>query len=328
MNNTILDALNASRESQPTLENSTQEESNLRVEDPSKESAELTTEHNEVVDEVNEEVVVESNSETESVKEDEDEVWFKGEHSVYRNPDDAKRGIEEKDKYIVKLRQEREQEVTEREAKIKDLSSELETINRKLEVYSSRLPEDQFKDIMVQEFLPEEYRGKTVQDFTEDADLKAYKLARMDAELKYEREIKDAETQLAQQKAQHEQNRERANEYVKSLASNEFFDAKNFEDQHKVRTALNTPIGEGEGSHTPMQMAVFIAEAFGDQAAKVFLQGIKADLVGGTQARVAERVKKVQKPTQHSVTPPVYRETAHLKGRDAIKYALSNARKR
>lgn len=273
----------------------------------------------------------ETDSESEA---DQEGPFFEGDESVYDTPEEAKRGIEEKDRYIDDLEsrvEETEEQATEQ---VQELSSKLQEANQRLERYYEQLPEDRLEEMAIQEYMDEDYRGKSPDDFANDQELQEFYDARAEAKAEYRQELQRRENELEDQQRAQREAMESAKSFVEDNATPDFFGAKAPEQKAKLRQLEQAP----EDGHSDLQKAQYVAAAFGEEAGRIFLEGLKTkfDFAGGaskpqedpspnvedetkeTPEKTVERTKVRHRPTH---TPPA-NETPPMDDREEAKHAF------
>lgn len=225
--------------------------------------------------------------------EDEEPEWFMvGTHSEYRTSEDAKKGIEAKDTYILELEDLRS-----------TLSEENASLQARLEAYSNFVSEDRMEEMAIQHLLPEDLRGKTDEDFDDQADLKRFWRETEKARTAYQTKKETARKEKQDAASQRERVSKEAGRYVREIATPEFFGVRNPEQRREVVGLLTT---KGEDGYTPVDRARLIAEVFGNDQALTYLEGLRLKLqdpdVGEQDTPTS--TSKGRKQTRKPSTPP------------------------
>lgn len=235
-----------------------------------------------------------ADDDTSDESDDGDSFFIKGKHSEYRDPESAKEGLDRKDEIIF-----------EQKDKLSEFDQKLQEREQRLQQYEQQLSEyrevatDNLVEERIQQHLPEEYQGKSMEDFANDEDAQvAFKKARINARAEVESELEQKEKEQERQKEAMEEAEQRAQEFVDKTATYDFFGA-NPEDYDKVDSALNA---EAQGGYTVKDQAKYIAAAFGESAAKRFLTGVRSQigLTSNQSGRSTSRssTQKSQKQTK------------------------------
>lgn len=234
---------------------------------------------------------------------DNEEWFFLSDSTRYKTPDDAKKGIRDTQAYVGELKSQLET-VTKRVAELEPLAA-----------LSQHLTDDQVKAHAVQKLIPEEYRGKTADDFVEEAELRKFMYAQAKAEAQYEAQLQTERTQKEAEQKTLQEKATKAAQWVKETATAEFFDVKTPQEYETVFKQLATQDASG---FTALDKARMIAEAFDVEAGKLFLLGVKREIRGDTQARVREVVTSTTPIPTPTVQPPVNPSTPPLNARQHI----------
>jgi len=282
-------------------------------------------ESEEIVDEI-------EDDDTEVVEEEVDEepnkeFFYVGNHSVYKTEEELFKGVEAKDEYIKKM-----------EGDIKDHKESLVSVTQKLQVYTDTIPESVMEEAAIQALLPEEFRGKTEEDFEDDEKFRSFLRARVKAETDREKAKSDAEKVALENSKKRDDLKTDADNFVKEIAVPSFFGIRNLEQKDMLRTVLSET---NEGGYTPMDTASLITQVFGKDAGRQYLEGLRLriqgeDSEGKDQTKVThkqpakkviERVKKVKNVKKAPVTPaPQQKPKDQLEGKnpkDMIMAGLS-----
>ena len=253
---------------------------------------------------------VEETEETE--EEEEADAWFfTGHHSEYKTVDEAKKGIEAKDAYIIEL-----------ENTVKGVQERAVAAEGKVAVYAETISEEAMRAAAVQSLLPEEYRGKTNDDFEDDADLRNFWKAELKAEADYDaRQAKLMQEAQAQADAQAGKSKEAA-KFVRDVATTSFFGVVNPEGRNELRKVLTE---KDERGYTPLDRARMITEVFGEADGRKYLDGLRLQIQGEDEEvsttsrddkskkvvakklppkKVVQRVKKTVVKKKVPTTPP------------------------
>jgi len=274
---------------------------------------------------------------------DEDDVFYDNGESVYRSKEEALRGIDEKDQYIGQLEEQIEQVQEESTGQVEELQGTVQQLQEKLELYQEQVPEGQVEELAIQELLPEDYRGKSANDFTDDAELQEFYNARAEAKAEYRQKQRQRQKEIEDQKDAIKAAQEQAKEFVEDNATADFFGASAPEQRAKLK-ALEKP-REGE-EYSDLQQAQFITSALGRRAGRLFLEGLRAsefNFAGGASqggsddepapqgnqgtsqntSRSESREKQTQtKVTHRQPTPPPKHETPPMDDREEAKHAF------
>ena len=210
----------------------------------------------------------------------EPEYFFEGEESRYQTPDDAKKGIEEKDRYIVQLTSERDALLLEK--------AELDQLR-------GMVSEDDLASKAINERLPEEYRGKGVDDFESQADklnfVKA--LARAEAEAEADKGRRQAEVAQRQEEMRNRANE--ANKFLESSVNYENFGVTNPEDRVALGRFLDS---KPEGSDVSLLAAAQqLHLAFGQSTAEAFVEGLKIKFAESRGRKIGNIIEKAKTTT-------------------------------
>lgn len=336
-----LEAIAQNKETQHTLSSSEASEDSTPATE-AEPTADTTESTEDVVEDEGEDEVVESDDDTPADTEDEvvtsdddseeaqedeedDEFFHVGEFSQYKTRDDAKKGIDHKDRFINELKESQEA-LTAR-------LNELEQVNA---LYSGHLTEDDIRESLVRAKLPEEFVGRTASDF-EDDDLKRFLESRAKAEVVVERELADAKKQLIDQQESQKEAQAKAREWVQANATPDYFGVKNPEDLKSLYDKLNA---KDDSGYNLREKVSLIVEVFGEEAGSVFLKGVREEF-GGSASTSTPKPKKPAKAkaTKDKVVEKVTRSQAVVKpvpkpapdptidtrsAKDKIAAALSN----
>lgn len=245
----------------------------------------------------------ESDADAESHKDDadaeenteDDGVFYESEDengSVYETADEARRGIEEKDRYIEDLESRVEDTEEQASEKVQELQSKLQEANTRLERFYEQLPEDRLEEMAIQEYMDEDYRGKSPDDFANDQELQKFYDARAEAKAEYRQDLKSRKAELENQQQAQKEAMENAKEFVEKHATPDFFGARAPEQKAKLRKLEQTP----EDGHSDLQKAQYVAAAFGEEAGRIFLEGLKTkfEFAGGRPSPSKDRPSKTE----------------------------------
>lgn len=196
--------------------------------------------------------------------------------TVYKTADDAKRGIRQKDEYI---------------AKLEEQLGSTDTLKNQLDMYSSFMPPEALQSMVIESYMPEELRGIDEDEVTDANQLRLLRKARIDAELKLERELKEinnaqVEAEKAALQKQHE-----AESYMKALEAKNFFGIQNPEDRDRLSGMLNSNLPGSEVNASTV--AILLHENFGPEVVEDYLSGIKSRFWKDTNQSVKKKVKKI-----------------------------------
>lgn len=237
----------------------------------------------------------------------EDSFWFEGATSKYRSAEDAKRGIEEKDKYIAKLTQELEQ--TKAQAALADR-------------YKSLVSADQLRDQRIRERLPEQYRGLSEDDIDNEEELRKYLRARLDAELLVEKEDRENQEQAERQAKAEAAARDAAQQFMAETVTPEFFEVTNPEDRAALAAMLDQ---RDEDGYSPLEKAQWIATYVSKSAARNYLVGVRSDFWAGRKQVVTKIIKdrvRTEPAKPVDPAPPTPRKQEKQDPRSMIKQGL------
>lgn len=227
----------------------------------------------------------------EDVAKDSEEFWYEGPDAKYRNPEEGKRGLDAKARHIVNLTEDN-----------KKVSADLVKSQSLNQFYAKHFPEDKLVEALVEEEMPEAFRGRNVEDL-EPEDLKEYYAVRARAELKVKQEREKVERQnqdLAQQRAE---KRDKARNFIDNTVTLDFFGRETLEEGRELDAALDTRADDG---YSPRQKAIFITEVFGEEAGLTFLKGVRETLGGKSTSQTTPPKKKttVSKPAPKAKAKP------------------------
>lgn len=233
-----------------------------------------------------------------------------GEGSVYLDRDEAERGLANQVAFIGELKQQVQETREASSAKVAELEKELILLR------GGSNPEIA-KENLVKAELPERFKNVDPANLA-DEDLRLYKNARLDAEIKVEREIRTQVETAERQRLDHENAEDRAKQHIRSRMTDlKFFGMKKVEDQRQIKTTLNE---KPEGSdYNYSDIITSVAKAYGNEVADQMLLAI----VGGNPQKSndsetpttpkpktskkpkAEQVEKVKKKVRRKKVAPV-----------------------
>jgi hypothetical protein len=219
-----------------------------------------------------------------------------GEQSVYLSREQAQQGLQRQLEYIGKLKQEK-QKVEE------EFTQKLSESEAQLQLYSKVMTPQQAKLSLIQEELPEEYRGIDVMTLTDEEQIRKVKIAQIEAEAKVEAKLRSYKEQVLTQKQAREQSKQKALEHVNSRVSDTtFFGLRNVEDKYALEQVLNSPQDNGM---TFRNVATVIAETVGTSYADDFLRGV-AQRIGADQAQreVQQTLSGIRTEPKYTPSPP------------------------
>ena len=255
----------------PATSKASETESSVPAEDVTPTEEEGVTET--VSDDSDSAVVDETTSQEETDNEgnEEDEWFYLGDFTQYRTKEDALEGITKTQRYLNEiLKPELDQ--------IKTQAAEKDAL---LQFYSKLLPEDQVTAKVIDTYLPEEFQGKTEEDFDNDTDLRKYFKAVADAENQFQREVDAAKDAALTAKKEQDDLSKQAKEYVETKINAQFFGAKNPAEAKAVEAKLSEVVlTEGDDKVTVRDAGRLIHELLGETASNIFFRGIKDDLSG------------------------------------------------
>ena len=220
-----------------------------------------------------------------------------GEFSEYLNREEAEVGLGRQLAYIGTLKK---QVDTAREAS----AAKLAEMQEQLTIFTAGSSPEAAKETLIRSKMPENLRNVNVGELGEDQ-LKAYKTARLEAEIAAEREIQQAvDAQKDADKANQEAE-DRATRHVASRAADvKFFGFKNMEDRVAVSDKLEE---KPEGSEYSYQdIAISISKAYGNAAADMFLRTL---IPSPSTESPAEPETKTEKKTSKQKPKPKKKAT-------------------
>lgn len=248
-------------------------------------------------------------------QENEESVWFKDDELgiIYKDEENAKRGLKEKEKYIRKILEEREKLAEERNR----YAQEREELLRQLE--SQNLDADTVRERKIKEKLPEEYRDLSEDDFIDPDELKDFLVAKAKAEAAVDLEVEKAKVEKEKQLEAARQKRQQAIDYVKEKMKG--FDAKNTED----KLALQELLEKEESGYTATDLMV-MAHEVSPYFADLIYQGLQSMYRNGRQVEVAKTVKETKTNVLvPAETPNKTKITPQFKdAKDQLRYFLKN----
>lgn len=255
-------------------------------------------------------------------------TWaYIGHASEYKTVEDWKIGTERKDTYIEQLVQANDEK-----------DEELTQLTEQLSLYTSTVTPEMLEAAMVQQLLPEEFRGKGDDDFEDDKDLRAFWKAQAEAKLRYEQQQREAKAEAEKAEKDRQASIKSATQFVRDTATTGFFDVTNPEERAELRTKLTT---KDDSGFTTIDHARYITQVFGESAGRRYLEGLRLEIHGGSESsgksvetkshkesvptkpkrKVVQKVKKkkVKVKTQITPPPPGSPSADPMEGKDAIE---------
>lgn len=221
-----------------------------------------------------------------------------GESSIYLDREEAERGLANQVAFIGELKKQVAETREASDARIAELE-------KQVVLYESGTNPEAAKEILIQGEMPERFRGVDAATLS-DEDLRAYKNARLDAEIKVEREVRTKAEQAQDARKAADAAQDRADQHIRSRMTDlKFFGKKNVEDQRTIRQKMAE---KPEGSDFDYsEIVTSVAKAFGNQVADQMLLSI----VGGqqealtdsepTEPKAKAKAKKAAKPKAEQV---------------------------
>ena len=212
-----------------------------------------------------------------------------GESSIYLDREEAERGLANQVAFIGELKK---QVVESREAS----NAKIAELEKELARFSAATTPEAATEFMVQAAMPERFRGVDTTTLS-DEDLRQYKSARLDAEIKVEREIRENATAAQAARDADDANQERADQHIRSRMTDlKFFGMKNVEDQRTIRQKMAE---KPEGSEFDYSTIVTsVAKAFGNDVADTVLLAIVGGQPASTDSQPEEKPKAKKKATK------------------------------
>lgn len=264
-------------------------------------AAETTADSEETVEESGEsvenesveaEVQATSEDESETAEEDDgEEVYFYvGEHTQYKTADDAKEGIERTQLYVQELKAEAESNASR--------LTELEAVNA---FYQQVMDQDVLREKTIQQFLPEEFRGKSEDDFEDDADVRKFIRAKIQAEERFQSELQRSQDAAKDAQKEQQQLSDDARKWVAENINARFFGVTNPTQLKEANDRLKQVVTEqGDDELTARQVGQLIHEMFGPKVSEFFFRGIREDLRG--EDAPAPKTSTTKSATQSKAT--------------------------
>lgn len=300
---------------QPTLPTEEDED----TEDELDPSQSLVDDDNEVEEEIEEElepVSDEGEDESDEPEEEEEESleeetieqdWtIVTEHSTYpyNSKEEVVKGIIAKDNYIVDL-----------EKQVDENKDDLANLSAQVDFYSKVITPEMLEAAAIQSYLPDEYKGKTDDDFESDEDQKKFWTALAKAEWTYKQVEKDSVENAKKSEEEKLAMQKQAAKFVREIATNEFFDVRTPEQRNEIRKKLQSKDDKG---HTVLDHARFIYEVFGEESGKRYLDGLRLEIHGVEESvetpKVEDKSKKKDKPiNKKTPTPSVVQKVKRKK---------------
>lgn len=266
---------------------------------------------NERVEVKNEETTTDTTSDV--VENGEDEVWFKNEELgiIYKTDAEAKRGLEEKEKYVKKLK-ERTEQLETRLLELESSTKESDTSDTTIE---SR----------IQKLLPEQYQNKTEEDFLDPDELKDFVKSLAKAEAQAQIEIEREQLENKNQIELARQRRQNAINYIKEKREKNYFGVDNSEDIEALEKILNEEVNVDGQVYTPLTLAV-MAHEVDPKFSDLILLGLKTLYRDGRKQEVAKHVSETKTKTRKTADNPATKPLPNLKGRDRISRILKTTK--
>lgn len=211
-----------------------------------------------------------------------------GESSIYLDREAAEQGLANQVAFIGELKKQVAETRQASNAKIAELEKELAR-------FASATSPEAATEILIQAEMPERFRGINPTTLSEE-DLRAYKNARLDAEIKVERNVRTQAQQAQDARDADDAAQERADQHIRSRMTDlKFFGLKNVEDQRMIRQKMAE---KPEGSdYDYSDIVTSVAKAFGNSVADQMLLTI----VGG-KSQISDDSKPNEKPKQGKKT--------------------------
>ena len=263
-----------------------------------------------------------------------------GESSIYLDRAEAERGLANQVAFIGELKKQVQEVREASNAKVAEMQKDLL-------LYQSGTNPEAAKEILVQAQLPEKFRNVDPATLS-DGDLREFKNARLDAEIKVEREVREQlEAAQAADKANADA-QDRADQHIRSRKTDlKFFGLKNVEDQRMVNQKLSEKPEGSEYSYS--EIVTSVAKAFGNSVADQLLLTIvggnsqtsdsnstekpKAEKPKGkkTSKPKADQVQKVKKKVRRkkskpSNSAPATPDMSSMSARDILKDAFKQGK--
>lgn len=211
-----------------------------------------------------------------------------GESSIYLDRAAAERGLANQVAFIGELKK----QVTEtREAS----NVKIAELERELARFSAATTPEAATQLMITAAMPERFRAVDPTTLS-DEDLRQYKNARLDAEIKVEREIRENAEKSQQARDANDAAQERADQHIRSRMTDlQFFGMKNVEDQRTIRQKMAEKPDGSEFDYS--EIVTSVAKAFGNKVADEMLLSI----VGGPKVETDSSTE--EKPKAKKATP-------------------------
>jgi hypothetical protein len=234
------------------------------------------------------EPVATSDDASDDTEKEEDDAWFYvGEDTQYRTATDAIEGIEATQLYVGEL----ESKVAANDERV----TELEAVNA---FYQQVLDQDSMKAKAVQNYLPDEFKGKSEDDFEDDGDTRRFVRAVIQAEEQFDAALRRSQDAAKEEQKEQAKLATAARTWVNANVNARFFEAKNPAQLKEANDKLKVVLTEdGDDQLTARQVGQLIHEMFGEKASDFFFRGIREDLLGATvrEAPATTDTKPVQK---------------------------------
>lgn len=258
------------------------------------------------------------------VVEDVDEVpeeWkdfkYVGTNTAYRDDEAILQGMEEKDKHI-----QRQNEEIERLRQ--DAGKQVRELRQRLSLYEDRMPEEELREAMVDEQLPEKYRGKTRDDFLDEDERNEFIIARHEAEKAVQRQLEERREKEEAEQDELEKRVREASDLVTELFDPGEFGLESTEDEALLQEVMaeNAP-EEGE---SVVRLATKSTAAMGDpRVAQLMRDGIRFRLAQkrGERAGVRRVDRTTERETTDDAPPPTKkRDYSQMSGKEMTEDAL------
>ena len=215
-----------------------------------------------------------------------------GESSTYLTREKAEEGMARHLTYIGELKAQIE---SERES----VNSKINALENDLAFFQRSINKDEVRKGLINDKLPEKFKGLDPTTLSDEAEIKAFKNAILDAEIEVDREIRKAseERKEANEKAQKAQ--DEALNHIRSRSTDlKFFGFTNSEDRMTIRDKL-TEKPEGT-EYTHSDIAVSLSKAFGNKVADQYLKSVvsgQSETETSPKVEEKETTKKAPKKT-------------------------------
>lgn len=234
--------------------------------------------------EESEDATSEDDSEDSTDEEEDAEPFFVGEDSMYKTPDEAKRGIEAKDRLIKEWREDRKHS-SERIA-------ELEQVNQFI---SNVVTEDQIIATMVENALPDDLKNLNEAEAEGEVLRKLlYEKGKLESQIRSN--LEQAKAKSLQDNEARSKRAIEARNHVESLATMDFFGIKNTEQREAFQKKKREKDANG---FSLMDKAALIADTFGNDEAETYLIGVR-EKTRGTSNKPEEKKVEDTKPKPES----------------------------